>query len=60
MQKTRTKLQLKTSTIRILQDSQLAAVNGGRTNADAPTNNPTLCSGSNHCQKPTHPGQGQP
>jgi hypothetical protein len=30
MKKTNTKLQLKTSTIRILQDRELAEVNGGR------------------------------
>jgi hypothetical protein len=50
MKKTNIKLQLKTSTIRILQDDELAGVNGGA-GADrrTPTNNPTQCSGTRDC-----------
>jgi hypothetical protein len=38
MKKTSTKLQLKTKTIRLLQQGELARVNGG-----APTHDPQLC-----------------
>jgi hypothetical protein len=47
MKKTTTKLQLKASTLRVLQNDELAAVNGGV--ARAPTNSPTNCSTSREC-----------
>jgi hypothetical protein len=47
MKKTTTKLQLKASTLRVLQNDELAAVHGGV--AQAPTNSPTNCSTSREC-----------
>jgi hypothetical protein len=52
MKKTTAKLQLKKSTIRLMQDSALADVQGGGDDADCrtrncprmPTNQPILCS----------------
>jgi len=52
MKKNNTKLQLKTSTIRILQGNELAGVNGGAGLPREPTNQATQCSTSLEC---THP-----
>jgi hypothetical protein len=53
MKKTTAKLQLKKSTVRLLQDSALADVRGGNDDADVrrggPTNDVILCSHSCHC-----------
>lgn len=55
MKKINSKLQLKTSTVRILQADELAGVNGG--NVATPTNTPTQCSTSRECgpHPPTQP-----
>jgi hypothetical protein len=55
MKRTTTKLQLKKSTIRLLQVGELADVNGG-----APTNQQVMCSHSCHCPPKTQhpPGPG--
>jgi hypothetical protein len=44
MKKTSSKLKLNKSTVRVLDDRDLAAVAGA-----APTNQPMNCSGSDHC-----------
>lgn len=56
MKKTNSKLQLKTSTVRILQGDSLAEVQGG-IQVRMPTNTPTLCSTSLECgpHPPTQP-----
>lgn len=48
MKKTTTKLQFKTHTIRVLQNNELTAINGGVASV-APTNSPTNCSTSKDC-----------
>ena len=56
MKKINTKLQLKTSTVRVLQGDDLAGVNGGL-GQRTPTNTPTQCSTSLECgpHPPTQP-----
>ena len=51
MKKTSPKLQLKTSTVRLLQTDELTAVRGGDKGGHphAPTNNLTNCSTSREC-----------
>jgi hypothetical protein len=58
MKKANTKLQLKTSTIRVLQNEELSVVGGGG-NPRTPTATPTNCSTSLECgpHPPTTPTQ---
>ena len=54
MKKTSTRLQLKTTTVRLLQNSELGKVRGGEGEVllafeGNPSNNPTHCSASLHC-----------
>ena len=57
MKKANSKLQLKTSTIRVLQHEELSVVGGG--GQRTPTNTPTNCSTSRECgpHPSTHPTQ---
>jgi hypothetical protein len=50
MKKTNTKLQLKTNTIRVLQNDDLTKVVGGAPTVDC-TNQPTCGSGSRDCSR---------
>ncbi len=59
MKKSNTKLQLKTATVRVLQDRELTEIRGGDGGDDgdrrAPSNHPTACSVSLHCGPPGTP-----